>query len=241
MKVEVIGRGNVGSQFAKIFGVIPVDSRTLEGLSDEADLYLIAVSDSAVEEVAGRLPKVDGIVVHTTGSVSVDALKHVRCKGYGVFYPFQTISRRRILEARNIPLLIEADNDKTARFLMDTAKVYGFDKIEFVDSEKRRKVHLCGTFACNFTNAMIAISQKILSECGIDPDIANPLIEETFEKSRKMAAKEAQTGPAIRKDFSTMMKHCDLLEKLGMDREKEIYRTVSEYIMDESWDKERKL
>ena len=231
MKAQVIGKGNVGTQFARIFAVKPIPPRTLEGLDDEADLYIIAVSDSAVEEVAKKMPKVKGIVVHTTGSVPMDVLKGIDCKGYGVMYPFQTISKMRPLEAKDIPLLLEANNDETANFLKETAKEYGFENAEMADSKKRGIVHLTGAFACNFTNAMIAISQKILKEADINPEIAMPLIAETFEKVKSIPAREAQTGPAARKDYPTLKKHEALLEAMDMNIEKEIYKVVSDYIM----------
>lgn len=231
MKAQVIGKGNVGTQFARIFSVKPIPPRTLEGLDDEADLYIIAVSDSAVEEVAKKMPKVNGVVVHTTGSVPMDVLKSIDCKGYGVMYPFQTISKMRPLEAKDIPLLLEANNKETLDFLEKAVKEYGFENVEIADSKKRGIVHLTGAFACNFTNAMIAISQKILKEANINPEIAMPLIAETFEKVKSIPAREAQTGPAARKDYPTLQKHEALLEAMDMGPEKEIYKVVSDYIM----------
>ncbi len=233
MKVEVIGRGNVGSQFARIFGVEAVPPRTLEGLRDDADLYVISVSDSAVEEVATKLLKVKGIVVHTTGSVAMDVLKNVDCKGYGVMYPFQTISKQKPLKAKDIPLLIEANNVETLDFLRSAAVSAGFDKIEEADSKKRGIVHLSAAFACNFTNAMVAIGDKILEEAGIEREILKPLIAETFEKLKSMPAKDAQTGPAIRKDYPTLSKHIKLLKDMGMPREEAIYQLMSDYISNE--------
>lgn len=234
MKIEVIGRGNVGSQFARIFGVTPIPPRTLEGLSEDADLYIIAVSDDAVADVVAKMPKVKGIVAHTSGSVSIDELNQMECGGYGVLYPFQTISKSRPLKASDIPLLVEANNGETAEFIISTAKQYGFDKIQIADSQKRGIVHLSGTIACNFTNAMIAISQKVLKEAGIESDIVNPLISETFEKIKQIPAKEAQTGPAVRRDISTMMKHERLLKNLEMGYEADIYAIISEYIVNNS-------
>lgn len=231
MKIEVIGRGNVGSQFARIFGVKPIAPRTLDGMSEDADLYIIAVSDSAVEEVANKMPQVKGVVVHTTGSVTMDVLSKMDCKGYGVLYPFQTISKQRPLPPSSIPLLVEACDDDTALFINDTARKYGFDKIQLADSETRQKIHLAGTFACNFTNAMIAISQKILEENGIDTVIVKPLIAETIEKLKTIPASKAQTGPAIRKDKNTLEKHLALLSEMYMNEECEIYTDISDYIM----------
>lgn len=235
--VTVIGRGNVGTQFARIFDTEPISSRSLEGLPTDSDLYIISVSDSAVGEVASRLGEVEGIVAHTTGSVALDILKNVRSKGYGVIYPFQTISRNRILEAESIPLLIEGDSRETLSEIRSIAGQFGFTHIDETDSDKRRRVHLCGVFACNFTNAMIGISQKILSDCGISGSIIAPLVEETTEKLKSLTAREAQTGPAIRKDIATMTKHMDLLNELGLEEESKIYMDISEYIMSDSMKK----
>lgn len=231
MKVAVIGTGNVGTQFARIFGVQPISSRTLDGIPDDADLYIIAVSDAAVKEVAEKLPELNGIVVHTTGSVPMDALKSIKCQGYGVMYPFQTISKKRDLPPEKIPLLLEASDANTLDIIKTIASEAGFSNIEVADSNKRRRVHLTGTFACNFTNAMIAAAQKILNESGISSSIIQPLVEETVEKLKTLPAKDAQTGPAIRKDLSTLHSHLDLLNELKMAKEADIYKVVSDYIM----------
>lgn len=231
-KVAVIGTGNVGTQFARIFGTVPIPSRTLDGLPLDADLYIISVSDSAVKEVADKLPELNGIVAHTTGSVPMDALSRVKCKGYGVIYPFQTISKSRSLPPSSIPLLIEASDEDTLEKIERFAREFGFSHIEKADSEKRRRVHLSGVFACNFTNAMIGISQKILSESGISQEIIQPLVEETIEKLRWLPASAAQTGPASRKDRLTLYLHKCLLWDIGMGEELDIYEIISDYIMD---------
>ncbi len=231
MKVAVIGKGKVGSQLARIFRTEPVNSRTLDGLDKDAALIVIAVSDSAVQEVAGRLDCNGSIVVHTSGSVPKDVLADVRCRGYGVFYPFQTISKERDLSPARIPLLLEGNNAETLRFLSKVASEYGFTNVAEADSEKRGKIHLAGVFACNFSNALIAMSRDILDKCSIDQGIINPLVEETIEKLKTVHPKEAQTGPAARKDFPTIEKHKALLGSLDMEKERDIYNLITEYIL----------
>ncbi|MDE6018607.1 MAG: DUF2520 domain-containing protein [Muribaculaceae bacterium] len=231
MKTVVIGSGNVGTIFAHIFDTVAISSRTLAGLPGEADLYIIAVSDKAVKEVAERLPRLSGIVAHTTGSVSMEALSCVNCSGIGVIYPLQTLSKSRPLRPSNIPLLLEASDAETLQKIKKIATVAGFTNIECADSEVRRKIHLSAAFACNFTNAMISISQEILEKCGIDKSIITPLIEETIEKLRSLPAKDAQTGPAARKDFPTISAHLDILSQLGLEQEANIYTEISNYIM----------
>lgn len=212
----------------------PIPPRTLEGLSHDADLYIIAVSDTAVAEVASRLPKVDGVVVHTTGSVGMEALKQTACRGYGVLYPFQTISKQRVLDAADIPLLIEASDPDTENLITEAAKAYGFDKIQRADSDKRRLIHLAGVFANNFSNALIGISQRILESNGIDKRIINPLIAETIKKVSDMDAEQAQTGPAARKDTATVGTHRRMLKEMGMAEEDAIYGLISDLIISNS-------
>ena len=75
-----------------------------------ADLYLIAVSDRAVGEVAARLPIPDGAAVaHTAGSVPLAALPE-RFARRGVFYPMQTFTRGREVDFGEIPVFIEASS-----------------------------------------------------------------------------------------------------------------------------------
>ena len=66
-----------------------------EMLRKDADIYLIAVSDRAVAEVAATLPIPEGAAVaHTAGSVPVTAIPE-RFARRAVFYPMQTFTRGR--------------------------------------------------------------------------------------------------------------------------------------------------
>ena len=59
MKIDIIGRGNVGWHLTQAFegkaDVNCVNPRTLEDLRRDADLYLISVTDDAIADVARRL------------------------------------------------------------------------------------------------------------------------------------------------------------------------------------------
>ena len=73
-----------------------------------AELYLIAVSDRAVAEVAAQLPlPADAAVAHTAGCVPLEALPE-RYARRAVFYPMQTFTRGRRVDFAEIPIFIEA-------------------------------------------------------------------------------------------------------------------------------------
>ena len=77
---------------ASLLGVEATDN--LEEIDRSADIYLIAVSDSAIEKVVAQLPGLKGVVAHTSGSMDMDLLE--KFDNYGVFYPFQTFTKKAV-------------------------------------------------------------------------------------------------------------------------------------------------
>ena len=59
--------------------------------------------------------------------------------------------------------------------------------VRVISSEQRKYIHLAAVFACNFTNHMYAISEKLLKEHGLPFDILQPLIQETSDKIKKIS------------------------------------------------------
>jgi predicted short-subunit dehydrogenase-like oxidoreductase (DUF2520 family) len=78
------------------------------GEAADADLYIIAVSDRAVADVAEALRRrEDSVVVHTAGSVEMDALGD---GNRGVLYPFQTFTAGRRGDFSAVPLFVEGSD-----------------------------------------------------------------------------------------------------------------------------------
>ena len=73
----------------------------------EADIYLIAVSDTAVGPIARMLDFGGAVVAHTAGSVSIDELSG--CSEHtGVFYPLQSFTAGRSLDLHGVPFSLKA-------------------------------------------------------------------------------------------------------------------------------------
>jgi len=131
--VVLIGAGNLSTQlalslFEKGIQVKQVYSRKIESAAElaekvnasftnnlaqllpEADLYVIAVKDSAIHEVLENLRlNDDRLIVHTAGSLSMNMLEGFTTN-YGVFYPLQTFSKNRKVDFSEIPVCIEANH-----------------------------------------------------------------------------------------------------------------------------------
>lgn len=121
MNIVIIGSGNVAYHLSKAFTQqdIPIsqifgrNDEKLQGISEElgipysthqlaeADLYLIAVSDHAIEEVSELIRNPEALVAHTSGSLPREMLKGPYRKA--CFYPLQTFSLHQDLDYRKIP------------------------------------------------------------------------------------------------------------------------------------------
>lgn len=196
-------------------------------INKTANIYILAVPDSAIYELSTSLPQLEGIVVHTSGSTPLKTLSRVS-NHIGVLYPFQTFSRNRELNLKDIPFCIEASSGEVSKMLFKLAKSMGGKPIE-MDSETRQWLHLSGVFSCNFVNHMLTIAQLIAEEKGFSFDLLKPLIKETFAKALEGSPFNSQTGPAMRGDAETIKKHIALLSEIDDDI-RELYTNLSSSI-----------
>ena len=244
MKIVIIGSGNVAYHLAKaftqnnievsqIFGRNEVElNKISEELNipystkdlDDADLYLISVSDSAVEQVSDLIKTEKALVAHTSGSLPIETLNGDYRKAS--FYPLQTFSKTKNLDYSKIPFFIEAENQIDEKSLFELASLIS-DNVETSDYEKRKYIHLTAVFACNFVNHLFARAKEISDSQDLDFNYFIPLIDETVEKIHHLEPKSAQTGPAVRGDERVLKLHEDLIT----DKEHlKIYQLMNESI-----------
>jgi predicted short-subunit dehydrogenase-like oxidoreductase (DUF2520 family) len=100
-------------------------------------------------------------------------------------------------------------------------------KVFDATSEQRKYLHLAAVFACNFSNAMYAMSAQLMQKHGLPFEALLPLIDETASKVHRLAPSEAQTGPARRGDKEVMALHASMLDEELCA----VYNMLSEYIM----------
>lgn len=199
-----------------------------------ADLYLLAVSDRAVVEVAGALPIPEGAAVaHTAGSVPLEALP-AKFARRAVFYPLQTFTRGRRVDWSEVPILIEASTPGLQEELEALARRLSRRVLQ-ADSALRARIHLAAVFACNFANHMYALGDRLLRDAGLDFGLLKPLVAETTAKALAAASPAAvQTGPAVRGDRPTQERHLAMLDD-------ELLQTIYQSISQSIWETSRKI
>lgn len=248
LNIGIIGSGNVASHLATIFiekGLIikfiyspnkanatllaqKVNALVVNSLDfskQKIDLLILAIKDDVIEDICTqiKLPN-NAIIAHTSGSISIDALNNF--ENTGIFYPLQTFTKDKAIDFGEVPILIEALQPTTTSLLLELGKKIS-SNVLYVDSEKRKIIHLAAVFTNNFTNALLTIAENLLSEHQVDSSILYPLAQETIAKAKALGAKNAQTGPAKREDIIVQKEH---LKLLNQEKYKEIYILISKLI-----------
>lgn len=250
--ITLIGSGNVATWIAQRlqgnprFPITQVFSRHLEHAQTLADLlnaeavedirklnpdnqiFIFALADKAYDEILPLLPFKLPLAFTTSGTVSCQCLKDY-AEQYGVIYPLQTFTKSQDMRKLEVPLCLESDFAGEHKTLMwELARELSPTCYE-VSEAQRAKMHVAAVFACNFSNAMYQIAYKLLKENGLPFEILLPVLRQTVEKVSQMTPAEAQTGPAVRGDVNVMRAQ---ISTLSDDRLKELYRLVSELIME---------
>jgi predicted short-subunit dehydrogenase-like oxidoreductase (DUF2520 family) len=217
MRIVVIGTGRLASNLVPALQKVGhevrmVNSRTLDGLPNEADAFVIAVKDDALESVARRVVpgREELVFFHTAGSMPLSVFEGF-AHHYGVFYPMQSFSKERQVDFTDVPLFLEGSDSVTMQTAHAMAESISRKVYELTTAE-RRYLHLAAVFACNFANHCYALSAKVLEQHGLPFDVMLPLIDETARKVHSMHPVPAQTGPAIRWDENVMSAQKALLD-----------------------------
>ena len=169
IKVSIIGSGNVAQHLITTFQdlekvgteveLVQAFSRKRESLThllpfeqittdfndlQEADVYLIAVSDDAIASVSEQLPFKNRLVAHTSGSMPLTMLKDNNRKG--VFYPLQSFTKGKAVDFKNIPICVESENGNDFKVLEKIARVIS-DKVYAINSDQRKALHVAAVLS----------------------------------------------------------------------------------------------
>lgn len=249
-RIVLIGAGNMATALAvaldkagnapvAVWSRTPESASTLAGrvgcewhcsINDmpPADIVIISVVDYAFRDVAtGIVSKYpDAIILHTAGSIPMDALREAGASRYGVLYPMQTVNKTNVVPLDDVTVFIEGSEEDVTSSVETLARSIS-GKVVYATSEQRCILHVAAVFACNFPNALYCMVSELLEKNGLPFDSMLPLIDEAARKVHCLKPIDAQTGPAKRRDHNVMDMHLSMLD----DELKDVYAMMSGYIM----------
>jgi predicted short-subunit dehydrogenase-like oxidoreductase (DUF2520 family) len=242
--ISIIGSGNVAHHLGRAFnekvkinGVYSPNIENCETLAQKlncfaarsiaelpvSDLLLLCVKDDIINLVLKDLADSQR-VAYTSGAIELSSLS--RSDNIGVLYPLQSFSKDKEVDIFHVPFFIEASDNLLAQELFDLAYSVS-PNVVFANSEDRKNLHVAAVMVNNFTNHLFHLAQDITARKKLDWKHLLPLINETVSKLDTTPPKEAQTGPARRRDTETINAHLALLD----GDTKEIYALLSKSIL----------
>lgn len=232
MQIVMIGSGNVATVLCRLLykaghDIKQVFSRSLENAAElaheyksnftssmaeitaDADIYIVAVSDDALPQIALQFPHPNKLVVHTAASVSKGVFSNLSNQ-YGVLYPLQSL--RKQSSPVSVPFLIDGNTSEVIEEIRSLAQSIS-GTVDIADDTERAKLHVAAVIVSNFTNHLYALAESFCAQEEVDFHLLMPLIEETANRLTYGSPNSFQTGPAIRCDEVTISQHTVLLKE----------------------------
>ena len=170
-------------------------------------IYVIAVKDDAIAELAARIVPRDAVVAHTSGALDVDVLMPHAHRA--VLWPIQSLSPGTPADLTHTPFIIDGNDDVARGAIRDLAREVSGKVVE-LPLRQRQMLHLAAVFASNFPVYLLQMADHLLRRQDIDPALLMPLWNSIARKVAEVGPENALTGPARRGDARTLQRHLEL-------------------------------
>lgn len=199
-------------------------------LTGGQDLLLIAVSDSALAEVAAilaRRPQAR-IALHTSGSLDASILEPLRKAGsaVGSLHPLKAFPRPLTDPGEAKRVFFALDGDPRALEMAGRLVAAWGGVAAEVPPDARLLYHFAATLAAGGVTTLLAAAAEIANRIGLPDAVARGYVElargavaaaaSTLEEGRPLDA--AITGPAARGDRETLERHLEALARLAPEK-----------------------
>jgi len=201
---------------------------------------LIAVTDSAISEVAQRLAEQGmrrGAALHTCGALGTDALAPLASAGVscGVLHPLQTFATPEQGLSALPGCLFAVDGDPAALAWAERiAQLLGGETLR-IPAQSRSLYHAAAVMASNYVVTLVDAAAMLMDAAGVSQDKAlralGPLVEASATNALRLGPVEALTGPVQRGDLLTLKGHMRALAG-APESVRELYRWAGLHALD---------
>ena len=193
---------------------------SIEELATHCELLLVAVSDSALEDVLARVPETEALVFHASGAMPSPP------DGFSL-HPLKSLPPvGEESDLQDTLLVFQGGHRKTAKLI---ATAIGARFAE-VTAENKPLYHAAAVFGSNYVAAMLDIAEAIMRRAGVDNARRDLAVLARSAIANWSDHEDARrfTGPAIRGDEETIRRH--LAAIAGDAQVEEIYKLLADWI-----------
>ena len=187
------------------------------------DLVIIAVTDDAIEAVAGEIAPVArnaaASAIHLSGATPVSALQAFGDHGVaiGSFHPLQTMPTPELGARRLAGAWVAVTADEPLRStLYDLAETIGLRPFDLRDDD-RLAYHAAAAAAANFPIAALAIAERLFEAKNVPFDAARPLVDAIVANAFDSGPEASLTGPIARGDTATVAAQIGAVQQTAPD------------------------
>ena len=217
--IDIVGLHGTRAEDSAVEGIITAGE--IPAAIADADVVLVTVQDSrlerALDELAGAPLAAEAVVLHASGSSEPAALARLRGAGHacGTFHPLVSLAEPTRAAEQLARSWIGIDGDERARAAATIlAGRLGARVLVIPDGQKGR-YHAAAVFAANFPTVLAAIAIRLLREAGIaERDgwaALRGLMSATVANLQEGDPAGVLTGPVVRGDVDTVMRHLGAL------------------------------
>lgn len=212
------GRASVAASFIGAAEIVP-----LEDLAGRAKRIVVAVSDDAIHEVAGRIAvscRPGTVVLHASGVHGIDVLEPIsRAGGHcGALHPLATVPspEKGLRTIPGAPFAFTGPAEARV-WAVEIVETLGGELID-LPAEGRGLYHAAAVLACNSIPGLLEAASELLVYAGAahTSDAAlrmlAPIVLSSVENTFALGPLAALTGPARRGDVSTLRTHLTAIE-----------------------------
>jgi predicted short-subunit dehydrogenase-like oxidoreductase (DUF2520 family) len=238
--IAVVGRNPERARAAARFIGPRVKAAAFDTIPKRATRVLIAVSDSAITEVASRLASggiTRGVALHTCGAFGAEALAPLAAAGVscGALHPLQTYATPEQGLSALPGCLFAVDGDAGAtRWAVQIAELLGGETLD-IPPASRPLYHAAAVMASNYLVALVDAAAMLMSAAGVSQDkvlrALAPLIEASARNAIHLGPVAALTGPIQRGDLLSLSGHARALAR-EPETVRELYRWAGLHALD---------
>ena len=201
-----------------VAALLATRQRSIEELSADSGLILIAVSDRAIDEVARSIPQTNALIFHPSGIVT-----SVR-DGFSL-HPLKALPPvGEPSDLREALLVFEGNHREAAMRIAEAAGA----RFAEIAPEQKVLYHAAAVFGSNYVAALLDVAEEVIGIEHAREDLA-ALAESAIENWRAHRDHRRFTGPASRGDREVLKRH--LVALADRPQVAEIYRLLAERIL----------
>jgi predicted short-subunit dehydrogenase-like oxidoreductase (DUF2520 family) len=238
--VAVASRDPSHAKAAGVFIGGSVEVVSYLGLPERASRILIAVSDSAIHQVASILAGAGmsrGVALHTCGTIGPEGLEPLARVGVscGTLHPLQTVATaEQGLEA--LPgAAFAIDGDSEARLWAEEIAGLLNGLPLRIPAGRRPYYHAAAVMASNYVVGLIDAAVILMGTAGVEEEEAlraiGPLAQATVKNALALGPVKALTGPIERGDTETVAAHLKALTEAPTSV-RDLYRAAGLHVVE---------